>query len=53
MECGICRLPFKKENFNGDPILNKIFRNNIINVNRNRREIHLVNIIIIEIQVKI
>ena len=45
MECGICRLPFKKENFNGDPILNKIFRNNIINVNRNRRGLHLVNII--------
>ena len=36
LECGICRLPFKKEYFGNDPIINNIFDNNNHHHNGNR-----------------
>ena len=38
LECGICRLPFKKEYFGNDPIVNNLFNNNNYqNANRHMR----------------
>ena len=45
MQCGLCRLPFKKEYFDNDPIVNEIFQMNTqssqervrLNTQRNRR----------------
>ena len=43
LECGICRLPFKKEYFGNDPLVNNIFNNNYHNTNRHIRRNHINN----------
>ena len=43
LECGICRITFKKEYFGNDPIVNNIFNNNHSNVNRHIRRNYINN----------